>query len=458
MKRLKLAAFSLVFVLAACGGGGGGNDLAPVNPTPAPAPSPTPTSSPEPDAVTVSYLHVFSIEEGDGAQPNGPLMQASDGNFYGTTRAGGTHQCGPYNDFPCGVLFRITPSGDEAVLHQFGSAGSDGYTPTAPLVQGEDGALYGMTSNGGEHDGGTVFRITLGGTYTVLYSFGSSPKDAIVPTGGLVQADDGDFYGVTASGGANHCAQIPQDGGNCGTIFKITPDGEETVLYSFGTSPSDGVEPNASLLQASDGNFYGTTLNGGANACSNVGATHNCGTAFKMDAAGKVTVLYSFGKSRTDGIAPQGTLIEGRDGNFYGTTVSGGGGQCGGSFGCGTVFRMTASGDVKVLHAFSNSSPSDGDGPSEVLVQGSDGNFYGTTGSGGSKGGSLNGTIFRLTPSGALTTLYSFGPLDKNPSNPLGGLIRARDGAFYGITNYNGTLGASGARGGSGTVFKMEIR
>ncbi len=271
----------------------------------------------------------------------------------------------------------------------------------------------------------------------------------MVPIGGVIQASDGNFYGTTASGGSNHCIQIPQGGGNCGTVFKVTPDGTETVLYSFGASDSDGVEPTGGLMQASDGNFYGTTQTGGATVCGPSALPHNCGTVFRVTPAGAETVMHSFAAFPGDGIAPSGGLIQASDGAFYGTTPSGG--NCNLNLGCGTVFRMTSAGQVTILYAFATSNGLDGYGPSPCLIQASDGNFYGTTGSGGTSGGSdLDGTVFKLTPSGVKTTLYSFGPGNTNPSNPNGGVIEGRDGAFYGVTNYAGDPTA-----GSGTIFKL---
>jgi uncharacterized repeat protein (TIGR03803 family) len=378
-------------------------------------------------------------------------VQASDGNFYGTTRAGGTEVCRPISSIPCGVIFRMTPDGTESLFYAFGSIPNDGYTPTGALIQASDGALYGLTSNGGDYGGGgTVFKITLDGAYTVLHSFGGTPADGIVPVGGLIQATDGNFYGVTASGGANHCFQIPQDGGNCGTVFKMTPSGETTILYSFGTSISDGVTPMASLLQASDGNFYGTTANGGANACTSSDATNNCGTVFMTTPTGETTVLHSFGPTYRDPIAPLSGLIEGTDGALYGTTVSGGGGYCGFAFSCGAVYRITMAGELTILYAFALTSREDGYGPSQLILA-SDGNFYGTTGSGGANLGDLEGTAFKLTPAGVLRTLYSFGPVNSKASNPVGGLIEGNDGAFYGITAY------SDAFAGAGSVFKLVL-
>lgn len=401
----------------------------------------TVTASGGTSQATVTYLHEFRGVP-DGNQPNGPLLQASDGNFYGTTRAGGANRCRGFSNIPCGTIFRVTPSGQETVLYIFGASPTDAFTPNAGLIQGSDGALYGTTSSGGVYGAGAVFRITLGGSYTVLYSFGATPTDGSAPVAALLQANDGNFYGTTASGGANHCVQIPQSGGNCGTVFRMTPSGAVTILYSFGTSAADGVTPLGSLVQGADGNFYGTTVNGGANSCSTSGETNNCGTVFRITPSGNLTILHSFGTSLADGIAPQGPLTVGSDGAFYGTTPSGGGGICGFAFGCGTVFRVTAAGSLTILYRFAvTGGRTDGDGPSPFLTLGRDGNFYGTTRSGGATPAASNGTAFRLTPSGSKTILFSFGPLLTNPADPLGGMIQGSDGAFYGVT--------------AGTVFKL---
>ncbi len=393
-----------------------------------------------PSSGSVSYL--FSFLGAEGAQPNGPLLQASDGNFYGTTRAGGANSCQSLEGF-CGVLFRITPAGVENALYSFGASASDGYDPTAPLIQANDGNFYGTTAEGGAYGAGTAFMMTPDGVETMLYSFGASSSDGVVPAA-LILGQDGNFYGTTASGGANHCNTIPETGGNCGTVFKITPAGVETVLYSFGASASDAIEPIAPLVQASDGNFYGTTVGGGA---------YGDGTVFKITPAGIETVLYSFGASPSNGSPPQGAipqgpLIQGSDGRLYGTTVQGGNSAC--ADGCGTVFRITLDGALSTLYSFLGSSASDGYGPAPFLIEGSDGNFYGTTISGGAFGGDLVGTAFRITPAGAETVLYSFGPLDTNPSDPGAGLIQASDGTFYGVTYYSG-----GINSGAGTVFKL---
>lgn len=425
--------------LASCGGGGGdaggGNNNS--------------SSSPSPPQATVTFLHEFRIDLGDAGHPDAPLFLASDGNFYGTTLSG-ARQCelAPAQHYPCGAIYKMRPDGTESVFHDFGPNLEDGVTPSGPLMQGQDGALYGLTFNGGDYGGGgTAYKITLDGTYTVLHSFGGTPDDGRVPVGGLIQATDGNFYGVTQSGGANRCFQIPQDDGNCGTVFKMTPSGETTILYSFGSSVTDGVAPNASLVQASDGNLYGTTSSGGAYACTTVNVTNSCGTLFRTAPSGETTILYHFGSSAYDAMIPLGALIQGTDGALYGTTANGGHSTfC--ILGCGTVFKITLAGALSIMHEFSVTSKADGDGPTQYLLQASDGNFYGTTVVGGSYLDS-GGTAFKLTPAGVLTTLYSFGP-NTLPTQPWGGLIQGNDGALYGVTHNSGTL-----TNGAGNVFKL---
>lgn len=330
------------------------------------------------------------------------------------------------------------------------SSTSDAYRPNAALIQGKDGALYGTTSNGGTHDNGAIFKIALDGQYQVLYSFGSNPDDGTVPTAALVQGSDGNFYGTTVTGGSNHCINYPGSGGNCGTVFKVTPQGVESLVYSFGASPNDGANPSGSLIQASDGNFYGTTLSGGSGTCGvSISVPHSCGTVFRMTPGGIVTVLHSFG-GRGDGISPQGSLIQGQDGALYGTTPSGGTNTDVSA--AGTVFKITLDGNEAVLHSFGPALLG-GVGPSPFITQGSDGTFYGTTRSGGAYQCTSCGTVFRLTPAGAYTVLASFGPGDDSPSDPGAGVTQGRDGALYGVV-FSGVPGISGG----GAVFRLAIQ
>ena len=319
------------------------------------------------NAQTESNLYSFGGSP-DGANPEAPLVQGSDGNFYGTTYFGGTStNC----NVGCGTVFRISPSGSYTNLYSFGTVSNDGNFPSAGLVQGSDSNFYGTTEYGGTNDDGTVFRISPSGSYTNLYSFLGSPNDGKFPSAGLVQGSDSNFYGTTFNGGTYFE----------GTMFRISPSGSYTNLYSFGTVSDDGFYPLAGLVQGSDGNFYGTTIQGGA---------YGYGTVFRISPSGSYTNLYSFGTVSNDGSFSSAGLVQGSDGNFYGTTYFGGTStNC--NVGCGTMFRISPSGSYTNLYSF-NSSPNDGSKPLVGLVQGSDGNFYGTTTFGGIND---NGTVFK---------------------------------------------------------------
>jgi uncharacterized repeat protein (TIGR03803 family) len=282
---------------------------------------------------------------------------------------------------------------------------------SAALAQGGDGNFCGTTAYGGASGAGTVFHVTTNGALTTLVSFNGTNGSHLVAA--LALGTNGSFYGTTQNGGTN---------GNNGTVFQMTPAGALTTLVSF--NGINGSHPAAGLVQGSDGNFYGTTLLGGANGF---------GTVFKMTSAGALTTLVSF--DGDNGTFPLAALAQGTNGNFYGTTV--GGGTNGGN---GTVFEVTPAGVLTTLVVFYGSN---GDYPAAGLAQGSNGDFYGTTPYGGNNG---FGTVFQVTPAGALTTLVSFN--GANGSYPVGGLVQGSDGNLYGTT---GTGGA----GGFGTVFQM---
>ena len=351
------------------------------------------------------------------------LVQGVDGNLYGTTEAGGA------NGF--GTVFQITPTGTLTSLYSFCSQPNctDGGAPEAGLVLDNDGDFYGVTWDGGAAGlylgFGTVFKITAGGTLTTLNSFAGT--NGANPWGALVRAADGDFYGTTAYGGA---CKVPY---GCGTVFKITAGGTLTMLHSF--HKTDGFYPQAGLVQGADGNFYGTTSEGGAN--------RNAGTVFKISAAGKLTTLHNFCAKPhcTDGAHPEAALVQGTDGDFYGTTGGGGNGIV---YGVGTVFKITAGGTLTTLHRFNTT---DGSRPEGGLIQATDGNFYGTTNSGGDNGA---GTIFQITPTGALTTLHNFCAQTNctDGADPQAGLVQGTDGNFYGTT----PIGVC-----CGTVFSLSV-
>jgi uncharacterized repeat protein (TIGR03803 family) len=321
-------------------------------------------------------------------------------------------------------------------LHSFGavtnSSGDalDGANPTAGLVQGSDGYFYGTTHVGGRYgECGTVFKITSNGYLTTLYAFGSITNvygvslDGAGPNG-LVQGSDGNFYGTTFF--------------SQGSVFRITPSGDLTNLYSF-IGGSNGDYPSAGLVQGSDGYLYGTTSD----------ERSGFGTVFQISTNGVLTNLYSF-TGGNDGANPFAGLVQGSDGYLYGTTWDDSGASIDGEFGPGTVFQISTNGALRTLYAFgmvtnANNDALDGANPAAGLVQGSDGNFYGTT-----YGGGTNdfGTVFEISTNGVLTNLHSFTG-GNDGANPEAGLMQGSDGYFYGMTEYGGTYS-------NGTVFQIS--
>jgi uncharacterized repeat protein (TIGR03803 family) len=319
-------------------------------------------------AVIASPADTFTaLIDFDGTNGQNPyfmsLVQGFDGNLYGTTEGV------PSGDV--GTVFKITTGGELTTLCRFD--GTDGANPYAGLVQATDGDFYGTTYGYG-HGYGTVFKITTGGELTTLHNF--DYRDGAYPSAPLVQATDGNFYGTTIRGGKN----------SDGTVFKITAGRTLTTLHSF--DGTDGSDPYAGLVQATDGNFYGTTNKGGEN---------RYGTVFKITAGGTLTALYNFCSKPncTDGASSYAGLVQATDGNFYGTTAGGGtGSDCSIDGGCGTVFKITAGGTLTTLYNFcSQTNCTDGLKPLGGLVQATDGNFYGTTWQGGPTSG---GTVFSL--------------------------------------------------------------
>jgi uncharacterized repeat protein (TIGR03803 family) len=307
---------------------------------------------------TETVLHTFTGEP-DGDSPRGGLIRDARGNLYGTTYFGGSNNC----FFGCGVIFKVSPSGTERVLYQF-QGGGDGSEASSTLIWGAQGDLYGTTH-------GTVFKLGPGHKETVLSSLDE-------PNGRLVKDADGNLYGTTFFGPNYGC----YFGFGCGVVFELSPTGAETVLYNF-TGGADGGNPAAGLIRDAAGNLYGTTALGGTvGSCA-----HNagCGVIFKLTPSGTETVLYTF-SGGADGAAP-GELIMDAKGNLYGTTGSGG------AFGQGTVFELTTAGVQKVLYSFTGGT--DGGTPLGRLVRDSHGNFYGTTQFGGAWS---FGTVFKLTP------------------------------------------------------------
>jgi uncharacterized repeat protein (TIGR03803 family) len=359
-----------------------------------------------------------------GAGPYAGLVQGGDGNFYGTTAGGGAA--------PAGTVFKVTPAGVITTLANFTNAttgNARGAIPYAGLVQGSEGNFYGTTSAGGASGFGTVFKVTSAGVITTLVDFTGADPSAF--PNGLAQGSDANFYGTTIYGGTF----------GFGTVFKVTPTGILTTLASFtntATGNARGGNPEASLVQGSDGNYYGTTGGGGASGA---------GTVFKVTSAGVITTLADFTNTTTGnarGRNPAASLVQATDGDFYGTTS--GGGASGG----GTVFKVTSAGAVTTLVDFTNTTTGNARGGNpDSLVQGTDGNFYGTTSNGGASGA---GTFFQVTSAGVITTLVNFTNTttgNARGAHPNPGLVQGSDGNFY------GTTGNGGASAVYGTVFKV---
>jgi uncharacterized repeat protein (TIGR03803 family) len=356
------------------------------------------------------------------------LIQDSAGNLYGTT-------AGTLAGTTMGSVFKLSPSGKFRLLHNFGAGGTDGAAPYAGLIQDKAGSLCGSTSLGGSYDQGTVFKLDKNGKFNVLHSF-FGVKDGSDPIPPLVFDPAGNLYGTTYLGGATNCdpnrsvgcgsvfevnpttgrekvlhrfsssrkdGDLPYGGvlrdaaGNLygtaslsgphgfGTVFKLDPSGNETVLYAFQLQ-SGGIEPGSGLIQDIAGNFYGSTIGGDGNI-------------YKLDPQGNETVLHRFNGS--DGSLPLGNLIMDSAGNFYGTANRGGiyGSSCYDDLGCGTVFKLDPSGNLTVLYSFSGAT--DGGNPYSGVIMDAAGNLYGTA----SYGGAISkrcpsgcGVVFEITP------------------------------------------------------------
>jgi len=367
--------------------------------------------------------------------PSTAIIQGSDGNFYGTSGLGGSGVClGVVVLDGCGTVFKVTPAGAVSTVYGFQTdpVTNDSFPVPNALIQGTDGNFYGTTSDGGSGCGlgcGTIFKVTPAGSYTLLHTF--EETDGSAPAGSLVQGSDGNFYGVTSSGGAVICQELIP----CGTVFKITPQGSFTLLYSFDVT--HGATPT-SLIQGADGNFYGTASAGGAgHFCPGLDslAFNGCGTIFEITPTGTLTTLYTF-HGAADGSMPT-NLIQTKDGNFYGLASS--------NNGLGSIFQLTPAGVLNTLVTFDGSN---GAAPNS-LIQASDGNLYGTTSgvSGVLDNGavavqSIPGTLFQMTLSGTLTTLYNFCTFAGCPEPSTAGgfsLLQGSDGNFYGTTNTGGT-------------------
>lgn len=353
---------------------------------------------------TIATLYPFDYEV--GSNPDAGITAGNDGNFYGIL-----HQGGPGN---YGGIYKVTPAGEFTMLHQF-TGGEDGNRPVSRLLLASDGNFYGTTMEGGANGLGTFFRITSDGVFTTLTHWA---EDSVgwAPEGDIIEGADGNFYGT-------HRNDIASPYRQSGTVYRVTPAGQASLVGSFAGLPSMNFCNPSSLIQASDGNFYGVTTGGGS---------FFQGTIFKMTPDGSITLLVEFNGSIFE---PNGPLFEGPDGDLYGTSYYGG------DLGEGTVFKVSKTGAVTIVsHLGGNSGGPER--PLSGLILSPDGSFLGATSSGGSHD---LGTVFRMTPTGETTVLGSFnGYPSHSPNNKL---LQTSDGSWYGTTAQGGTMGNA--------IFKM---
>jgi uncharacterized repeat protein (TIGR03803 family) len=414
-------AFGFALLVGACGGAGGS------------AGSFVPLASQSPSAADWSYSVLYSFSGNDGSLPRARLVLDAGGNLYGTTSAGGASNLG--------VVFRLTPDGRYTVLHGF--SGRDGSDPEAGLILDPNGTLYGTTSAGGASNLGVVFKLAPDGRYAVLHNF--SGRDGATPVADLVRDASGNVYGTTRAGGTYGTTH------QGGVVYKVAPDGTETVLHSFSYGVPDSVDgavPVAGLVFDAAGNLYGTTLTGGSPVVPGGlgGPPSGIGTVFKLAPDGTETILHTFGADAA-GVDPHAGLVLDAEGNLYGTTLTGG---CGAPQQDGAVFRLAPDGTVTPLHCFNGS---DGSGPGAGLVRDGGGSLFGTTGTGGptglATGATANGVVFKLASGGTYTVLHSFSLSGAEGSTPEAGLAFDARGNLYGTA-------ASGGASFNGVVFKLS--
>ncbi len=354
-------------------------------------------------AAAQTYSTLYSFPGGSGGQyPISGVIQDSAGNFYGITSNGGN------DDY--GVVYEVTPSGTETVLHAF-SAGTDGQYPYSPLLRDKKGNLYGTTNSGGTGGSGVVYRIDSAGSETILYAFTGGTSDGCNPYQGLVMDGKHNLYGTTYGCGAS----------GLGTVFELTQSGKEKVLHSFAGGAKDGADPSfyGHLLMDKAGDLYGVTQEGGS---------AGDGVFYRLSTKGKLKVLHGFMGGASDGCYSSGTVATDGSGNFYGTTYG-----CG-AHNYGIVWEVNGRGAETVLHDFAGGAA---DGCSTVagVVLDSKDNIYGNTSLCGASG---QGTAWELNNKNTLTLLHSFAG-GADGSVAYGELLRTAKGELYGTTLEGGT-------------------
>jgi uncharacterized repeat protein (TIGR03803 family) len=362
-------------------------------------------------------LHDFNGT--DGISPSAALVVGPDGALYGSTQNGGANGYYDYYSgyyYGYGTLFRVATDGTFTRLHDFN--GTDGDQTSAALIVGPDGALYGSTQYGGTFNGGTLFRLETNGTFTKVHDFNGA--DGADPSAALVMGPDGALYGSTYNAGIN----------GYGALFRLETNGAFTKLHDF--DGTDGANPTTAMVVGPDAALYGSTYYGGTN-------DYGDGTLFRLETNGTFTKLHDF--NRYDGQSPSAPLVVGRDGALYGSTSSGGANPNGPLGGYGTLFRLETNGTFTILGPFDGT---DGYQPSTALVVGPEGALYGSTYGGGTNG---YGTLFRLQTDGSFTKLHDFSGSDGD--YPDAALELGPDGVLYGSTQFGGT-------NNNGTLFRVQ--
>jgi uncharacterized repeat protein (TIGR03803 family) len=350
----------------------------------------------------LTVLHSFQGGT-DGANPYSGVALDSAGNLYGTTYAGGSGNAG--------VVYELDASGQETVLYSF-TGGADGGNPYGGVVLDSSGNLYGTTYNGGGSKAGVVYKVTAPGQETVLYTF-TGGTDGGNPYAGVILDSSGNLYGTTLYGGSTTCTY------GCGVVYELNTAGSETVLYSFVGGPEGTAWPYAGVILDTSGNLYGA---------ASVGGQNDGGVVYKLNAAGSLTALVNFAPTKGPS-KPEAGLVMDSDGNLYGTTQQSNGGE-----GPGSVFKVNAAGKLTSLYSFPGASRSQGvpAGASGGVVLDGAGNIYGATAYGG-----VSGMVYSLAPSGKETTLYSFAGAPGG-TEPAAGVCRDSKGNLYGAAASGG--------------------